>query len=200
MSAKKQNRSFGLSPESIAELTAEFETTKRLPNPYRNGAYAHAITALVNLGANKPHSLAKVHQAFKRAAGAEWYAAWASQEKRNEATGLDADGRLLQNLRVLQRTADYALKLLEVGQKVMGTSGVVIDMTRDDKGRLSVALNTDSDAPVKPERSKVAAKVVREPSGTTVKATGGKRKGKTAARRKTPKKGAGEPRKAKKGE
>lgn len=152
MSAKKQKRSFGLSSEDVAELTAEFEATKTLPNPYRSGAYAHAVSALVTLGTNTPHSFAKVHQAFKRAAGAEWYAAWTSQEKRNEETGLDADGRLVQNLRVLQRTADYGLKLLEVGQKVMGTKGVVIDLSRDDKGRLLVALNTRSDAPVKPGR------------------------------------------------
>ncbi len=194
MATKKHKRSFGLSLENIAELTAEFEQTKRLPNPYRNGAYAHAVSALVTLGANTPHSLAKVHQAFKRAGGGEWYAAWASQEKRNEETGLDAQGRLIQNLRVLQRTSDYGLKLLETGQKITGTKGVVIDMTRDAKGRLVVSLNTDSDSPIKPGRSTAAAKVAREPSGKNGKATGGKRKGKGAGKRKTPRNSTRTPR------
>jgi len=107
----KSKRSFGLSAEDVQELAAEYSQTKRLPCPYRNGAYAHAIAALVTLGAKKPHSLAKVHQAFKRAAGTDWYSAWAGSERRNKETGLDADGRFLQNLRALQRTADYGLKL-----------------------------------------------------------------------------------------
>jgi len=192
----KSKRSFGLSAEDVQELAAEYAKTKRLPCPYRNGAYAHAIAALVTLGANKPHSLAKLHQAFKRAAGAEWYAAWAGTEKRNEETGLDADGRFLQNLRVLQRTSDYGLKLLEAGQKVMGTKGAVIDLSRDSKGAILVSLNTDSSEPLKPGRSLAETKVVREPSGKGGKATRSKSKGKTAAKRKTSQKASDKPRKA----
>lgn len=152
--ASKSQRSFGLSPEQIAELTAEYEQSKKFPNPYRTGAYAHTVTALLTLGADKPHSLAKVHQAFKRAAGVDWYAAWAGQEKRNADTGLDAAGKFVQNLRVLQRTADYGKKLLDVGREVLKSKGAVIDLTRDVKGGLLIALNLDSDAPAKPERSK----------------------------------------------
>jgi hypothetical protein len=132
---------------------------------------------LVSLGANKLHALAKVHAAFKKVAGVNWYGEWAGIEKRNEETGLDADGRFLQNLRVLQRTADYGLKLLEVGQKVMGTKGAVIDLRRDSKGAILVCLNTNSDSPLKPGRPGTAL----EPTGKRQKPqnrTGTGKKGK----------------------
>lgn len=196
--ASKSQRSFGLSSEQVAELTAEYEKSKKFPNPYRTGAYAHTITALVTLGADKPHSLAKVHQAFKRAAGAEWYAAWAGQEKRNEDTGLDADGKFVQNLRVLQRTADYGKKLLDVGREVLKTKGAVIDLTRANKGGLLVALNLDSDAPVKPERPE-RTKTPAAPKA--VKAAGKpqvRRKGQKAGRKSD--RNAAKPRKAGKAE
>jgi hypothetical protein len=194
--ASKVKRSFGLSEQDVRELAAEYETTKRFPNPYRAGAYGFTIDALVKLGVNKPHPLAKVHAAFKRAAGADWYSAWAGTEKRNEETGKDADARFLQNLRVLQRTADYAMKLLQVGREVIKSKGAVINLTRDNKGGLVVTLNTDSDAPAKPGRSAVAAKVAPEPSKTNGKATGGTGKGTASAKRKTSQTAARTPRKA----
>jgi hypothetical protein len=182
MAAEKQQRSFGLSPDRISELTAEYEATKRLPNPYRTGAYAHAVTALITLGANKPHSLAKVHQAFKRAAGAEWYAAWAGQEKRNAETGLDAGGKFVQNLRVLQRTCDYGRKLLEVGTEVLKSKGAVIDLTRDSTGGLLVALNLDSDAAAKPGRYERARMPAAPKAAKGSGSSHGGRKGREAAR------------------
>jgi hypothetical protein len=195
MSEKKQERSFGLSPEHVTELTAEFAKTKVMPNPYRSGAYGFTIAALLSLGVNKPHPLPKVHAAFRKAAGADWYAEWEKTAKRDKETGLDADGRFLQNLRVLQRTSDYALKLLQVGREVLKSKGAVIDLSRDAKGGLLVALNTDSDSPVKPGRS-VAARIDPEPSQNRQKATGGKGKAKTAAKPKTPQKASVKPRKA----
>jgi hypothetical protein len=197
MSAKKVERSFGLSPEQLAELSSEFAKMKKFPNPYRAGAYGFTIDALLKLGVNKAHPVAKVHTAFKSAAGADWYSAWSSAEKRNEETGKDADARFLQNLSVLQRTADYGLKLLEVGKKVMKSKGAVIDLSRDSKGGLLVSLNTDSDTPVKPGRS-IAAKIAQEPSQSRQKATGGKGKAKTATKPKSPRKPSVTPRKASK--
>jgi len=194
MSEKKQERSFGLSPEHVTELTAEFEKTKVMPNPYRSGAYGFTIAALLSLGVNKPHPIAKVHAQFKKAAGQEWYSAWSTAKKRNAETGKDADARFLQNLSVLQRTADYGRKLLEMG-KVIGTKGVVIDLSRDAKGGLLVSLNTDSDAPVKPGRS-VAARIATEPPQNRHKASARKGKAKTAPKPKTPRKASVTPRKA----
>ena len=189
MSAKKPERSFGLSPEQVTELSSEFAKSKRFPNPNRAGAYGFTIDALVSLGVNKPHPLAKVHAAFKKAAGADWYGEWESQKKRNKETGKDADARFLQNLRVLQRTSDYALKLLQVGREVLKSKGAVIDLTRDAKGGLLVCLNTDSDTPMKPGRSNAASQTNQKPSG-------GKGKPKTAAKPKTPRKASVSSRKA----
>ena len=149
----EKNRSFGLSDKEIEGVAAEYAETKRLPNPHRSGAYAHTVTALVTLGVNEFHPLAKVQEAFKRAAGDEWYAAWANKETRSEAGGKDADARFVQNLGVLQRIGDYGLKLLQVGQKVLKTKGAVIDLQRDDGGGLLVRLNTNSSEPLKPGRA-----------------------------------------------
>lgn len=191
--ASKVKRSFGLSAEDVQELTGEYAKTKRFPNPYRAGAYGFTIDALVKLGVNKPHSLAKVHAAFKRAAGAEWYGEWVGTKKRNKETGLDADGRFLQNIRVLQRTADYALKLLQVGRDVLKSKGAVIDLTRDSKGGLLVALNLDSDTPTKPQRitvltptgsSKAMASKGAKPSQTKAQKPKAKAKCKTAKKSK----------------
>lgn len=152
MAAKKAERSYGLSSDEVKQLTEEYKQTRKLPNPHRSGAYAHTISALVSLGINKSHPIGKVHQAFKRAAGEEWYRAWASKEPRNKATAKDADGRFLQNLQVLQRTGDYGRRLLEVGRRVMKTKGAVIDLSRNDKGNLFVMLNTNSANPQKAGR------------------------------------------------
>lgn len=159
MAGAAEKRSFGLSAEDISALAEQYKASKRLPNPYRLGAYKFVIDALLSLGTNKFHPLAKVNQAFHKAAGDEWYAAWANKEKRSADAGKDADERFIQNLRVLQRTKDYGRKLLQVGQKVLKRKGAVIDLRRDKDGGLLVALNTNSAKPLKPGR--VGAKDVR---------------------------------------
>lgn len=183
-STKKPERHFGLSPEEVTDLKAKFNQSKALPNPHRDGAYKFTIEALLALGANQPHPIAKVHEAYKKAAGEEWYKTWASKKSDH-----DADARFLQNVGVLQRTADYGRRLLEVGQKVMGTKGAVIDLTRDDKGVLLVSLNTDSDTPLKPGRAPKVGAVASQPQKPQAKPRA-KRKGKA------PKKSAKRPRKA----
>src|SRR4051794_31008328 len=126
--ASKSKRSVGLSSEQRAELTARFEKSKKFPNPYRDsGMYGLLIEAVVSLGVNQRHPLRKVIERVKKIAGKERYAEWASREKRNEETGLDPDARILQNMRVLQRTRDYGKKLLDVGHQVLKSKGAVID-------------------------------------------------------------------------
>ncbi len=181
---KKSERSFGLSPEEVAELKAEFTGSNRLPNPHRSGAYRFTIEAMLALGPNQPHPVAEVHEAFKKTAGEAWYKTWAAKK-----SGHDADVRFLQNLGVLQRTADYGRRLLEVGQKVMGTKGVVIDLTRDDKGELLVSLNTDSNKPQKPGRAPKVETVASKPQKP-------RDKPKAKKNGKAPKKSAKKPRKA----
>jgi hypothetical protein len=161
------SRSFDLSHAEIKALAEQHAKDKAFPVPYRTGAYRHILIGIAALGVNKPHPLAKVHEAFKRAAGAEWYGEWARKENRNDKTGKDADGRFLQNLKVLQRTKDYGRKLLQVGRRILKTKGCVIDLSRDGKGGILVCLNTRSDKPQK------AGKASQKPSGeskTTKKA------------------------------
>ena len=149
MAKADTSRSFGLSTADLKALQEQHAKTKKFPNPYRTGVYGFTVDALVSLGINKRHPISKVHEAFKRVAGNEWYAAWADKERRNEKTGKDADGRFLQNLKVLQRIKDYGLKLLQVGRRVLKTKGAVIDLTRDRSGGILVCLNTKSDKPTK---------------------------------------------------
>jgi hypothetical protein len=179
-------RSFDLSHAEAKALAERHAKDKAFPNPYRSGAYRFAIDALVSLGVNKRHGLPKAHEAFKRAAGADWYAAWAKKERRNDKTGKDADGRFLQNLRVLQRTKDYGRKLLQAGRRILKTKGCVIDLTRDGKGGILVCLNTRSEKPQTPGR---------EGAAKTGKATGkaGTRKPKRKAARPTPDAAEGQP-------
>src|SRR4051812_1583469 len=149
MPKQAASRSFDLSNEEVKTLAAKFAKDKEFPNPYRAGAYRHTVAALVLLGVNKPHPVAKVHEALKRVAGAEWYAEWAKKESRNDKTGKDADGRFLQNLKVLQRTKDYGRKLLLAGRRILKTKGCVIDLTRDARGGILASLNTRSEKPQK---------------------------------------------------
>jgi hypothetical protein len=120
--------------------------TRRFPNPHRDGCYGYSIEALVTLGVNEWHSLSSMYRTFKRVAGSDWFTWWCEREPRNEY-GKDATGRFLDNLWILQRTGNYGRKLLEVGTKVLGTEGCVIDFARDRKG-LRVRLNTNSSKPL----------------------------------------------------
>ncbi len=169
------SRSFSLANGEIKSLSEQYASDKAFPNPYRSGAYHYAIAALVSLGVNKPHPVAKVHEAFRKAAGNDWYGEWARKDSRNEKTGKDAYGRFIQNLKVLQRTKDYGQKLLAVGKRVLKTKGAVIDLSRDGKGGILVSLNSNS---AKPSKAGRAEKASRKPSGGSK----GKGKGRKASK------------------
>lgn len=68
-STKKSERHFGLSPEEVTDLNAEFDQSKALPNPHGDGAYRFTIEALLALEPNQPHPLGKVKEQFHNAAG-----------------------------------------------------------------------------------------------------------------------------------
>ena len=175
MAKTDPSRSFGLSTADTRALQERYAKMKKFPNPYRTGVYGFTVDALVSLGVNKRHPISKVHEAFKRVAGNEWYADWAAKERRNEETGKDADGRFLQNLKVLQRTKDYGLKLLQVGTKILKTKGCVIDIVRDNKRGLLIRLNTRSAKPIKAGRSE-PVKPVAATAGKTFKRSRTKRR------------------------
>jgi hypothetical protein len=147
----EKKRSYGIAPDELKALKAEFADTKRFPVPYSKGAYRFTLEAMLELGPDEFHPLAEVQKAFAKAAGAEWYAAWANKDARSDK-GKDADGRFVQNLKVLQRTRDFGKRLLDVGRRVIQSKGAVIDLARDDAGALLARLNLDSATPQKAGR------------------------------------------------
>lgn len=163
---KKVAASFTLSDEDVTRLKAEalqHGKRKRLavPNPHNKGFYYYFIETLKALGANRAHPAAVVTAKFR--------------ELTNLASSKDGDGqtfwkrwtkavgdvgpwkdRFEQNAEVLQRiprtnvpnSSPYGLRLLQVGTKVLGTRGIVIDILRDRDGLRKYRLNTDSNSPI----------------------------------------------------
>lgn len=131
-----QERNYRLDTADLKEVKAE----KSLAAAYNKGSYHFSIAALETLGKNKWHTLADFKAQLQKTMGAEAWKAFANKPMRNE-NGLKLDGRILQNLLVLQRTKDYGLKLLQVG--------AVIDLQRNKQGKGEVRLNTQSKEPLK---------------------------------------------------
>jgi hypothetical protein len=131
----------------------------KIENPYRHGAYHFTVATLIELGVNKKHKfesfVARLAKVWGKA-DAEGWKAFQSRKARNEDTGKDVNGRILQNCRVLQRTNDYGKPLLD--------SGAVIDLIR--KGRkLMICLNAKSKKPQTPGRApRIFGKSANTPS------------------------------------
>lgn len=156
-------RKFHLSDAEVTDLRASFKETKRFPNPHNRGFYFYLIEALVDLGINEAHSQSKVLGRVEKlmssedtieGEGKEATTAWdrfINKDPRNAETGKDYEARFDQNVTVLQRLSGltpYGLKLLEVGTKVLGTAGAVIDVLVGERGGKSLRLNTRSDRPI----------------------------------------------------
>lgn len=131
-----QERNYRLDVADLKEIKAE----KSLAAAYNKGSYHFSISALELLGKNRWHTLADFRTALSKAMGKDEWKAFETKKARNE-NGLDCNGRILQNLLVLQRVKDYGLKLLQVG--------AVIDLRRNDKNKGEVRLNTQSKEPLK---------------------------------------------------
>lgn len=172
-------RKFHLSDEEVTQLRAEFKETGRFPNPHNKGFYFYGVESLVDLGINEPHSLANVMRKIealmsdKDTKDEDGKTAWqrfAKRDPRNAETGKDVDGRALQNFNVLQRLSGhtpYGMKLLEVGKRILGTAGAVIDITQGTTGTLFLSLNTKSGKPVnesKRQRKAVAVAPKAKPA------------------------------------
>ncbi len=161
--AKVKPRAFHLSDEDIAALKEEYKETKVFPNPHNKGFYYFLVAALVEMGINEEHSKARVMKKVESlmsdpstldGEGKDATTAWerfVNKDARNAATGKSYDARFDQNITVLQRLTGrtpYGRKILEVGQKVMGQAGGVIDLLVHDSGAQFLRLNTKSDRPV----------------------------------------------------
>jgi len=187
-------------------------------SPHNIGMYGCSIEALYELGANKRHSLAVFTDMLKEVASRDhtrkpvfddkghktdktttlWQRFKNKEvpERADEENAKDLDGKIIQNLQVLQRVKDYGRKLLQYGKKVMGTSGCVIEMTKGSGDEIMVSLNTDSAEPVNEFRrvradkpkSKAKAKVKAKASKSSKsKAANGGGHGGSTPKVKTPK-------------
>jgi hypothetical protein len=132
------------------------------------------ITRVFPIGMYRNQSKNRVIERFRelasenkdRKTGKTFWQTFKNKESRNEATGRSWLGRFEQNIEVLQRVpiegrknvTPYGLKLLRVGQMVLGTKGAVIDVVYGSTGDVMVRLNTNSAIPVnETKKAKTAA-------------------------------------------
>lgn len=169
----KKPTKYHLNDDEIAELKAQYKETKRFPNPHNKGLYYYTVEALVELGINEKHTQTSVMKRVEkmmsdpetiRGEGKDATTAWErwkNKEPRNKETGKDWEARFDQNITVLQRVegngvTPYGLKIMNVGQKVMGKKGAVIDILVAETGTRYLRLNTNSDSPI--NESKIRGK------------------------------------------
>ena len=109
---------------------------------------------MVNLGLNQEHAFAdvkeeiqKVMDGFETKKKENAWEAFAGRKSRNELSGKDVNGRILQNAMVLQRLSGYHL----YGEKLRQLCACV-DVLKDDNGLPILRLNTNFKKPedVKP--------------------------------------------------
>jgi len=163
--AKIRPRKFHLNAKQIENLKAKFEETKDiviLADAYNHGSYHYLVKALLTMGVDESHSKARVFQKMRtlmsdastvQGEGKDATTAWErfeAKEPRGE-NPLDVDGRLNQNVEVMQRITGrtpYAWKLRQVFQEILGKTGGVIDVLVKESGTEFLRLNTRSDTPV----------------------------------------------------
>lgn len=156
-------RKFHLSKDEITALTEQYKETKVFPNPHNKGFYYYLVQSLIELGINEKHAQTAVMKRVEKlmsdpstieGEGTDATTAWdrwKDKEPRNKDTGKSWDARFDQNVLVMQRLTGltpYGRKLLDVGQKVLGKKGAVIDVLVADTGTRYLRLNTQSDRPV----------------------------------------------------
>lgn len=143
----------------IDQLGAAFRDGDKFPNPYNRACYHYLLETLKSLGAITTADKAKrvkfstVYDRFKELTsdkstkdgeGKTFWQRFKGRESRNEDTGRDEEGRLLQNLEVMQRVTGkncYGIKVDQVAKAVLGLAGACIDILRGNGGEVLVTLN-----------------------------------------------------------
>jgi hypothetical protein len=132
--------------KSVAVKAAE--TT----NAYREGSsYWSIIETLRKLGAGKFHPASALIKAYPAVVGAEAWKAFKAKGKRNDETGKDAEGRIIQNAVVLNRP-DY-------GKSQREQTGTEVRKGRDATGYVFglFKLTDKTPAPVRPTKAATKA-------------------------------------------
>jgi hypothetical protein len=165
--AKVKPRGYHLSEDKVAKLAERFNEGGKdlviLADSYNRGNYHYIILALLSLGVDEQHSKAKVfakvkslmsRESTKDEDGATDWDRFEGKDPRSAESGLDVDGRLDQNVSVLQRVntdtsaSPYGYKLLQVMQEIAGKTGGVIDILVGDRSVEYLRLNTKSVTPI----------------------------------------------------
>lgn len=155
---KEIPRKFHLGTDEVKALKELAEAGDKFPNPHSKGFYHYLIETLKSLGINRAFSWSTVTDKFKEITsatkesnGETWWKNWSQKAPRNPATGRDWQGKFEENVEVMQRSGGltpYGLKILEVGTRVLGTDGAVIDILRNAQGTAQIRLNTNSKEPI----------------------------------------------------
>jgi hypothetical protein len=167
-------RRFHIDADKLDALKKErAENPKAIPNPQNVGAYWLFIEALKSLGVNRAHPFKTVKAEMKKIGSAPetkdendktlWQRfAEKDGKSENEENCKSLDGRIHQNAEVLQRLGGftpYGLKLLQVGQLVLKSKGLVIDVLKGKDGKeILYRLNPDSATPINETKRQRSAK------------------------------------------
>ncbi len=151
-----------LSDEDVARLKELHAAGDPFPNPQNKAFYYYLIESLKELGLNEAHTQAKVQAKFRdltntsatKVNGETFWRRWKNRTPRSKKNSLPWEGRFMQNVRVLQRLTGanpYGMKIMDVGTKVLGTAGAVIDILPGGSGGhlTMIRLNTNSATPLK---------------------------------------------------
>jgi hypothetical protein len=151
-SSTQNRRNYALRAERFRMLQGVFAKDKTVPNPYNRGCYHFIIESLKALGVNNKHNMDALRRKAQELMGPDRWRAFANRERQGlrmwqvEDVEADIRARLHCNCRVLQRTKDYGLKLLQVGQQILRSRGCVIDILFEGNQTI-YRLNTRSDMP-----------------------------------------------------
>lgn len=162
-------RKFHLSSDEIADLKYTWRDTKRFPNPHNRGFYFYLLEALIDLGIDQMHPQSMVLRRVEalmsdpstvQGEGTDAMTAWerwANKDPRNKESARDLEGRFDLNVTVLQRLTGltpYGRRLMDVGEKVLGRKGAVIDVLVSKDGVRHLRLNTHSNRPINETKSR----------------------------------------------
>ena len=141
-------RRYHLMGGKMDKLVEAAQKDGRFPNPYRKGGiYFGIIQALDNLGANTLHPFNEVREEIRRVLSKfktknrqNAWESFANREPRNQMSGKDVNGRILQNAMVLQRLTGFH----PYGEKLRQLKACV-DVKNDETGLPFLMLNTQFD-------------------------------------------------------
>lgn len=145
--------------EDIDVLKDQAKEGDNFPNPFNRGSYHFLLEAIKKARAFTTAekgvsrlSFARLYDSFKELTsdastkddnGKTLWQRFKGKDARNNETGRDEEGRLLQNLEVMQRVTGrncYGLKIDQVAKAVLGLKGACIDISRFG-GEIFVSLN-----------------------------------------------------------